>query len=460
MCRLIKLFIYGSVVMTVALTSFPSQHPSVGVAYAQGAFGRRNTGSVDNNDQVAAEAQKKKDDARAAELKSRQEDDRQQSEQKRQVEDRQKELDARNAEATRRAEEDRAVAVSRQREGEQLKRDANLRQEQETRAAEDLRRREIVSRDSASSRQREENQREAELKQRRDQERRDAEDTRIAVERRAEAERGRIESGSRRRVDSTPTYRDEPRHTNSGKYDRVGERPRPKEYRHDYYPYDSNYMIYQPAVQPVIIYNPQLSSSDLDWYDDRVIITQDQPVWVIPSIYTVTADQNPIPRDADEALILIRRCWMEKSPALMWWLLPRNGYVDIVSDGIVTRRMKANDFYTLTYDAVNRVNTEVFWFRSVVQNGNTVVASGMHTYRELDGVVRRCDMTYTLALRSGRWVIVETGFSTIMTGSTVYRGLTSQETRLIFMNLSPMALFWGIPDRAICLGTLWAIPNY
>lgn len=346
------------------------------------------------------------------------------------------------------------------RKQEEEKRQEEAKQQEETRKQEEARKREEARRREEEARRLEETRRQEEAS--REEERRRTEEARREEERRREAE------AARNRVpDATPTYRREDSRRDNSEFERVGERAEKRRHRHtyrpEYYPYDPPYVVIVEEL-PVVIVSPQppavvVEPVPLDIDTQAPVIPPVDPSESAGEVIEMAA---PAPSTPDESLTLIRRAWIERKPELISPLLPENDPIRVLREGDFSRELSPAEFLSITSEAIQSLTTEVFWLKSAKKDGDRVTATGVHTYRAAEGPIRRSDISYTLELRGGRWVIAETGFTPAVadTGKTdAVPMLNEDEAMRLAMQAIPAAVMWILPERAFGLvGTIAGPP--
>lgn len=417
-------------------------------AYAQGAFGKKQSGGDD---------QRRQDELRRQEEERK----RQQDEARRQEEIRKQQEEARRKAELERARQEQEARQKEAERQEQIRRqrDEELRRQQE----ESLRQQEL-------KRQQEEARKQEELRKRQEEEaRQKAESERLQAERRAQEDiarpthkrdesntSGRVtpkvedKTTSRtdiRRVDERITTQDDTgriyrpentRQDNGDKYIRVGERetkvnsPRRK-YRPPYYPYDPRY--YDPWYsQPVVI----IEQPDVIIVEKPVVVEVEPPITpaeqvpVRPSdTQTALTDEKiqlgpdyahqagiSIPSTPEEAIRQLSDAWLTRDADILIPLLIDEVQVKIYQNGKLSRSMESSEFYKLTAQAIEEMETEGFELQLVNIIDGKATAAGEHIYKNADGEICRTPVTYTLEHLNGCWVITETGYESDVSDDT------------------------------------------
>lgn len=442
MSRSLKVVLTASIALLVVppIISTYWQVPGT-VAYAQGPFRNKRTGG-DDQDKQSDEAKKQEDAKKAEDTrkaqdaadKQRQADAQKEAQRLQDAADQQKrEKDAARAadeakrvEAARKAQEVADRQKAQQDAADQLKRETDAaRAADEARRIEDARRAQDAAdqqkREIDAQRKAEDAQRQADSQDQQPQVKIPSSNTSTGSQSRTLDPAKPVRPKNQQTSDRIPTGSTSGHNTDdrtnkaidrdTSKYTRPEERPKTKpnnhKHRNGYDPYVYDGYNYPSEHYP---YDPSRSGSQ-----PPIVIYVPVPVDTQPSQTTsaqpTTADGLPIPTTPEQALDQIRQAWMEKNPKLLLPLLQEDTPIKIYDSGELARDMSAQEFYSVTSDAIGKFTTEVFWLKSVKNINGKVYANGVHTYYGADGKIERSDINYTLVLRSGRWFIAETGFA-------------------------------------------------
>jgi hypothetical protein len=426
--------------------------------YAQGAFGRKQTGSDDE--------ERKKQEAQKAEEAKKKEAERKEAERP----------------AAQRKEAERQEAGRKEAEGQAAQRKEAERVEAQRKEAE----RQEAGRQEAEGQAAQQKEAERVEAQRKEAER-------IEAERRAAAARQEPESIARpsyprgdaspsgatsapvetprrpgpdsgaapaRTPDAQPTYRRTTPPGDTSEFERVKERPpnRPKRHFHrpPDYPYAPDYVVI--VEEPTVVYVPIVVPAPQPPRPPQppTVVTvpePDSPVIAPPPPEPLAPSDAgqpvPIPTTPAEAISQLRQAWMERKPTLLVPLLPDQDPIKVYRNGIYTHSLSPADFYSLTAQAMGELTTEVFRLRVAKEINGKVVAAGVHEYRGPDGTIKRNRITYTLESRAGRWVITKTGFTPVESEAgkaPAGQPFDRAQALGLALRLVPVSLMWIVPD--------------
>lgn len=125
-----------------------------------------------------------------------------------------------------------------------------------------------------------------------------------------------------------------------------------------------------------------------------------------PPLVGHQGDAKPEPGSIDEALQDIQAAWLEKDPEFLAWHVDRGDTVDIYIDHKFSHTLKAEEFLSLTRDAIDGMKTYEFRYVKTRKSDLSARAMAEHVYRDLDqGVDKSIRLTYFLEKIRAKWLI-------------------------------------------------------
>ncbi|MEN6520225.1 MAG: hypothetical protein ABFD46_03610 [Armatimonadota bacterium] len=148
------------------------------------------------------------------------------------------------------------------------------------------------------------------------------------------------------------------------------------------------------------------------------------PDWVVVYPRPSYPDSYPTTTDSTEKLTTqqlvddISYAWLNNTPELICNYLPAKKEIKIYKDKKLLCKMKAEDYYAATVDAMNDWQTVDYILNVVDYRWNKIVARGHHIYKDKgddsNSVVHRSDVYCILRLEKKKWVITDMGFTSVV----------------------------------------------
>ena len=115
----------------------------------------------------------------------------------------------------------------------------------------------------------------------------------------------------------------------------------------------------------------------------------------------------------DAALNDIRNAWINGRADLMLAHIDSATQIQIYLDGNYAYSIPGSDYSSMVRDAISRVRTVSLTFDKVEQRSDgAYTTSGTHQFYDVNGNLKTVNISFTLALNNGRWIIVAAGSST------------------------------------------------
>ncbi|MEN6371436.1 MAG: hypothetical protein ABFD64_05420 [Armatimonadota bacterium] len=147
------------------------------------------------------------------------------------------------------------------------------------------------------------------------------------------------------------------------------------------------------------------------------------PGWVVVSPAPTSYPDSSVPDNTEELTIQqlvddISYAWIKNAPEMIRTYLPPKKEVKIYKNGKLLCKMKSEDYYAATIDAMNEWQTVDYMLNVVDYRWNKIVARGHHIYKDKgynpDSINHRSDVYYILRLQKNRWVITDMGFTSVI----------------------------------------------
>lgn len=146
----------------------------------------------------------------------------------------------------------------------------------------------------------------------------------------------------------------------------------------------------------------------------RVVVVErpvfvEVPVFVYRNSYYL---ERNLPTRLDATIGDIQRAWRYNSPDLIRRHLRFDMFVAVYLRGKYAYSIPAEDYFTMTLDAMRNTQTVRFAFDEIRKRTNDAyVLYGQHVYQDEDGQVRTTYISYTVERTGNDWIITEVGSS-------------------------------------------------
>lgn len=147
---------------------------------------------------------------------------------------------------------------------------------------------------------------------------------------------------------------------------------------------------------------------------ERIVVVE-RPVFVEVPVFVYRDSyylERNLPTRLDATIGDIQRAWRYNSPDLIRRHLRFDMFVAVYLRGKYAYSIPAEDYYTMTLDAMRNTRTVRFAFDEIRKRTNDAyVLYGQHVYEDEDGHLRTTYISYTLERIGGEWIITEVGSS-------------------------------------------------
>lgn len=171
--------------------------------------------------------------------------------------------------------------------------------------------------------------------------------------------------------------------------------------------------VYQPyrTCPSVYVFYPSLPA----YISTERIIVVERPVFVEVPVFVYSGGyylERNLPSRLDVAIGDIQRAWRYESPDLIRRHLRFDMFVAVYLQGKYAYSIPAEDYYTMTIDAMRNTRTVRFAFDEIRRRTNdSHVLYGQHVYEDENGRLSTIYISYTLERIGGDWYITEVGSS-------------------------------------------------
>lgn len=147
---------------------------------------------------------------------------------------------------------------------------------------------------------------------------------------------------------------------------------------------------------------------------ERIVVVE-RPVFVEVPVFVYRDSyylERNLPSRLDVTIGDIQRAWRYNSPDLIRRHLRFDMFVAVYLRGKYAYSIPAEDYFTMTVDAMRNTRTVRFAFDEIRRRTNDAyVLHGQHVYEDEEGQLRTTYISYTLERIGGEWVITEVGSS-------------------------------------------------
>jgi hypothetical protein len=183
------------------------------------------------------------------------------------------------------------------------------------------------------------------------------------------------------------------------------------------YPQNVAYGFYVRVYQPyytcpsVYVFYPTMPA----YISTERVVVIERPVFIEVPVFSYRDSyylERTLPARLDVAIGDIQRAWRYSSPDLIRRHLRFDMYVAVYLSGKYAYSIPAEDYFTMTVDAMRNTRTVRFAFDEIRKRTNDAyVLYGQHVYEDEDRQVRTTYISYTLERMGSEWYITEVGSS-------------------------------------------------
>lgn len=184
-----------------------------------------------------------------------------------------------------------------------------------------------------------------------------------------------------------------------------------------HYPRGVAYGFYMRVYEPyrvcpsVYVFYPTMPA----YISTERIVVIERPVFVEVPVFTYRESyylERNLPSRLDVTIGDIQRAWRYNSPDLIRRHLRFDMYVAVYLRGKYAYSIPAEDYFTMTMDAMRNTRTVRFAFDEIRKRTNDAyVLYGQHVYENEDGQVCTTYISYTVERFGSEWIITEVGSS-------------------------------------------------
>ncbi len=147
---------------------------------------------------------------------------------------------------------------------------------------------------------------------------------------------------------------------------------------------------------------------------ERIVVVE-RPVFVEVPVFVYREGyylERSLPTRLDATIGDIQRAWRYNSPDLIRRHLRFDMFVAVYLRGKYAYSVPAEDYFTMTLDAMRNTRTMRFAFDEIRKRTNDAyVLYGQHVYQDEDGQVRTTYISYTVERIGSEWIVTEVGSS-------------------------------------------------